>query len=208
MNEIINLACAGVLSFAAEDPVSSQDREVVKRKKSLSNEICNVETFLQVNPCDVLCISEHWAAINRPVDIMSIEGYTESTHYSRDIHIHGGVAVYIEYDICFSELEEIRDVSQQLCCECCAVKKTLQNSITLIIASVYRYPGCSVYDFLKRFEIILNRLHNKFRKCNTVICDDFDINIPENNLDVKKFVHLLFSFGFNTAIKTPTRYIC
>nr|CAI5827097.1 unnamed protein product [Callosobruchus analis] len=86
---------------------------------------------------------------------MSIEGFTLSTHYSRDIHIHGGVAIYIKKDVCFSELDEIRDLSQELCCECCAVNYENWHS---------------VYDAVD--------VEAKFKEFNSIITYYFEMSFP------------------------------
>lgn len=78
----------------------------------------------------------------------------------------------------------------------------------LIIICMYRIPDCkksNPYIFLKRFEILLDKLRLKAAKKKIVIAGDFNINVLKKDSITTEFYRILNCYDYTAHVKEPTR---
>ena len=67
--------------------------------QSLLNKVDEIEVFSKVENVDIICITEHWLK-NKNVCDVNIPSYKICSHFSRNVHIHGGSLILCKDFIC------------------------------------------------------------------------------------------------------------
>ena len=149
---------------------------------------------------DIICISETWLCKDLEQNRI-IDGYT-SFFSNRDERIGGGVAIYIEK----SKVKEITQLPQTLnCTQSICIECKLNNSVSIIVAEIYRPPNLNQKVFTDELEQFLDSLPvmNK----SIFVCGDFNFDLLDmaNNSATQDFFNTLASSGFWPLISRATR---
>ena len=172
----------------------------------ITNKIPEIEVLLHEEKPDILCISEHWIA-NGNADAVQVEGYKLCSFYGRSNKIHGGVMILAKHNVICEDIHEIQKINIEQVFECCACKYKLNDSSYFIILCVYTSPNPGhIDDFLHCLYTCLEYLQKPGKKCNIVLCGDFNIDTLQKNKHRDNFLEILDSFNITLTIKEPTRY--
>ena len=124
------------------------------------------------------------------------------THYSRENHLKGGVAIYVRDDLeNFSEALMIQHFSIELICEVAAINLKMDKSITTIIG---------VYRTKNNLEIGLEVVHNvleiiQTHKRQVILMGDINIDSLNKKHDTTLLTETLSSHNIYRLDLPPTR---
>lgn len=149
---------------------------------------------------DILCLSETFVKAGSEKNI-SISGYQLATSFSRKKQKRGGVCILYTNDRTFQELTMLKEFSEELVFECCGIEIP---SIKCIVICLYRTPSSNVSEFLKKFEIVINKLKRKI-KYNIIIAGDINIDTLKISHASTELKRILSNNCFKYHIEQPTR---
>jgi hypothetical protein len=78
------------------------------------------------------------------------------------------------------------------------------NIDKLCILTIYRSPKGDFTNFLKRLDLILQKIYNN--KCNIIICGDVNVNYLIDNNGRSQLDAVLHSYNLAGIFKFPTRF--
>lgn len=168
--------------------------------QSLRNKYNELEAFLldSGKDYDAICLSEHWLFPQEIINF-TFNNHIVASHFSRSIHIHGGVLILLKSSLQFLPLVNINDLSIEMQCEICAVEVVRYN---LILITIYRQPKGDM-------DVLLNILHQAFNlispKRDIILCGDFNVQFGTNHRDCFTICDFLESNGFERMIHENTR---
>ena len=148
----------------------------------------------------LLCLTEHHL---RDYEITNahIEGYNLASKYCRKSRRQGGVSIFIQEALSYTNIE-LAKFCNDFDIEVCAVK--LQSStFKIYVLCVYRSPTGNISYFLSALESILNQLYNN--STNIIMCGDININYLDNTNNKQLLDALLASYGLQSIVTFPTR---
>ena len=173
--------------------------------RSLETNLTNLEALVanfKQTP-DIIAVTETWLNENN-VDSIVLEGYN-SFHIVREPRKHGGVALFIRDHLNCEKIEEFSYLNQLI--EICTVKVII-NDISYTIAVVYR-PS-NKYEQIKEFRKELSPIlkHPIFKKSNSIITGDFNIDllIHGEHQETNEYLNMLQTFNFTPLITRATRF--
>ena len=150
---------------------------------------------------NILCFSEHWLTDNE-IKQLKIPNYTIISHFSRQFHGHGGVAVAAIDCLAdrFFPRDDLKSLSVEMNCEICAIQS---ETLKVIVITVYRPPSGNYEIF---FDIMQHTL-DQVTKLNysLFINGDFNINFANVNSFTLGLTDLIHSYGLKILIKSNTR---
>lgn len=169
----------------------------------ISNKIGELELFLE-DGCDVFCVSEHWSGL-RDIESVGLTGFCLVDHYSRQMHKHGGVAIFVRNNITemSSGIEAVRDISVDFHFEC-VVSRIHLPGVKLLVAAIYRSDKGNFSIFLDKLNETLDILQ-KYNGHRIVLCGDFNVNFLAPSGDLRALCDLLATYDIKITIKEPTR---
>jgi exonuclease III len=143
----------------------------------------------------VLCFSEHRIKDmerNSPY----IPSYKLGATYSRSILKCGGVCIYVEENIEYSNINLTQYCKEQDL-EITALKLTFIKRKFIILCG-YRSPSGDFQYFIKNLDYILSLL----QKVNTkiILCGDFNINYTENSQTKLQLEYLLETYNLKDSL--------
>ena len=173
--------------------------------RSLPSNLPHLEVLLAslAPPPDVIVLSETWLTpINK--DIIIINGYY-SYSIARSQNAHGGVSIYIKQNIESCLLEKFTYINDDI--EICSTSIEVLNR-SFIICAIYR-PH-SKRERVNEFRNQLCEILSKplFKKSNTIIIGDININLLEHNnhRPTNDFINMLQTYNYIPLITRPTRF--
>ncbi|KAK9687362.1 hypothetical protein QE152_g36505 [Popillia japonica] len=167
----------------------------------LNNSVEELQAFLADIPCDVVCITEHWMSEDQ-IKFAILENCNLVSHFCRDLHKHGGSAIYVSKKHNAEKLEEINKLSRLNVFECCGAE-IFVNKRKVVVLCVYRPPSSDVSEFILHFE---NALTVSLQLSSFVfIAGDFNVNILEQSASERYFTDVLDSCSFKITITEPSR---
>lgn len=153
---------------------------------------------------NVLCLSEHWCVFDEVLSL-KLAGYRLVDHFSRQVHKHGGVALYCMSHLEMQSVPEIKQYSMEFHFECAAGKASF-GDMQFVILVLYRSPTSGDTGvFIDQLEKVISILSNKYKSSHIIICGDFNYNflVPSHSLNT--LLDLLDSYNLQPSIKEPTR---
>lgn len=167
--------------------------------QSLLSKVDEIQIFSQVENVDIICITEHWLQSKNVCDI-NIPGYKICSHFSRNVHIHGGSLILCRDCICNDAIEILKIKKKSVEChiEMCGI---IYNNIAIIC--VYRPPNGELDIF---FENVTAAVEMVMKRTQLVIlCGDFNIDYVKDSLAKQTLCDILSSFELNITTCDPTR---
>jgi len=152
------------------------------------------------NSLQIICITEHHL-IDKELEGITLHTYTLGAKFHRRIHQWGGVCIFIQNNIHYTNINMDR-YSIEKDIEICAVKLYIL-SCTIIIITVYRSPTCNIAYFLNNLEAALKQIYSN--TVDTILCGDFNINYLNDNQNKQALNSLLTSYSLYSVIDFPTR---
>ena len=125
----------------------------------------------------VLCISEHHLGESE-LQVTHLANYSLWASYCRKTFLKGGFSIFVYRNLKYNNLN-IDEYNINTDIEACAIQ--LDSTFNkLCILAIYRSPNGDFTNFLKRLDMILQKLYNN--KYNIVICGDVNVNyLMDNN---------------------------
>ena len=136
-----------------------------------------------------------------------MDSYKIATYFNRQNHIHGGALIYVKNDIETKQLNDIKELSEEMHIECCAISFNVNDNKYCII-NIYRPPNGNINTFIYRLTLILNNCFSCFK--NVIICGDMNIDHlnlkknPEKEKEKNLFIDLLNSYELSFKNNEPT----
>ncbi|KAK9881227.1 hypothetical protein WA026_015340 [Henosepilachna vigintioctopunctata] len=98
--------------------------------QGITNKIEALENLTSHLKTDVICLSEHWLHEGNK-GLYQMENRRLASGYNRQQHQHGGVCLYIDEGILYSKISEIKNFSNEMTNEVCAIYLSEQNLVVL-----------------------------------------------------------------------------
>lgn len=168
----------------------------------MKNKFHLIEALTEEIDFTTLCFSETWISTAK-TDLLSLEGYTLASHFSRTNREGGGVCILVKDQIQFIELEEIKMLSVEYIVELCAIEFVSLNTVLIVIY----WPDSKreVATFNTQLDKLFKLLTTKYLKKNIVIGGDLNIDFLSNSTETRNLTNLFKSHNFYQNIKEPTR---
>ena len=159
------------------------------------NELC-----LQSTP-HVLALTETWLK-NHSSSLLEIGNYKLYIK-NREMHQHGGLAIYVRNDFEVKVRDDIR-VNREMVFESMVLELQCLNFKCFMIV-VYRPPSYNIDEFSSLLEEQLDKLPISTRPC--FICGDFnlDLRTVNSNLRAREFLNTMLGYGLQPSINICTR---
>lgn len=135
---------------------------------------------------------------------MLVPGYVLKTHYSREDHRKGGVAIYVKKNFeHIADTVEITQYSQEFVCELALLKLRISRNKSMYIMGTYRSPDRNLDEALDIISSVLN--DKELDKTPLIIMGD--INVDRLKLDRKtaKVEEMLAHHNIKRIALPPTR---
>lgn len=172
--------------------------------QSLFNKISILEAFFHENQSfTILCLSEHWFCEDEMYFYKKINDFLLCDVFCRNIHIHGGVCIYVKSDVKFKTINFVKESAVELQCEIVGVDF---YNIKTIVLSIYRSPDGDLDCFLNILNNILVKIMNKYINHTVVLCGDFNVEFRANDTRCDIIHNFFYSFGLNITNYNITRY--
>ena len=155
------------------------------------------EAFLNANPYDVVCFSEHFLR-KAEVDSLSINGYNVGSFYARSVLWHGGVLILCKHNLSFIEKTDVSSLLVERVCELAAVELTEFHTV---IVTIYRSPISDFKEFLSVFNTVLIYLSKNSNNRKVIITGDFNVKFFSGERDWFGLKDLLTSFDFIPTVR-------
>ena len=173
--------------------------------RGLHTNLIQIEALLselEYSP-NIIAFSETWLTTNDR-DHCKIDGYN-SYHITREDKIHGGVSIFVQNQYNSEFIEKLSYISEHI--EICTISLNINNSL-YNIACIYR-PH-SKLEKIKEFRREISPLlkSNQFKRSNTILIGDFNINLLQHSehQETNEFLNLMQTFNYIPLITRPTRF--
>lgn len=173
--------------------------------RSLRNKQPLIEVLLGslVKTPDILVFTESWLTRNNK-DSIILNGYY-SFNITRERKLGGGVSIYVKQSIDASLLEEYTFINSEI--EICSIALKIHNE-PYVVSAIYR-PRAK-HEHIKEFESELIKVfnNNTFKKSNTIIIGDININLLQHvyHTPTNDFLNFMQTYNFLPIITRPTRF--
>ena len=168
-------------------------------KQSQLNELINrLEKSLDLHAL-VLC--ETWLTPETK-NLLKVNGYSY-TGTERIGKKGGGVGFLIKNNIISRERTDLKIEAEHM--EHCIVELKCRCK-NILLVSIYRPPNTSVSDFIKEYDLLLNKLNN-IKDYDIVVGMDHNLDFLKSNNHriTQKFIELNLDLNFLPCITRPTR---
>jgi hypothetical protein len=119
----------------------------------------------------ILCLSEHHLRESE-LQLTQLTNYSLGASYCRKTFFKGGVSIFVYRNLKYNTIN-INEYNLDKDIEACAIQ--LDSTFNkLCILAIYRSPRGDFTNFLKRLDLILQKLYNN--KYNIVICGVVNVN--------------------------------
>jgi len=145
--------------------------------RGLGNKFNELYCHLHHDLPHILCLSEHHPSESE-LQLIHLTNYSLVANYCRKTFLKGGVSIFVYRNLKYSTIN-IHEYNIDKDIEACAIQ--LDSTFDkLCILTIYRSPRGDFTNFLKRLDLILQKLYNN--KYNIVICGDVNVNyLVDNN---------------------------
>ena len=167
------------------------------------DEMSSIISSLKHQP-DIIAISESFLDSNS-VSHFSLPNYL-GYHSTRDVQKRGGVSIFIRDYLGAADLiEDFSYVHAEI--EICTIRLKIGKT-AYTISAIYRprYKHSHVIEFKDKLSEILN--HDDFKKSNTILVGDFNINLLEHatHANTGEFLNSIQALNYIPLISRPTRF--
>ncbi|KAH9640311.1 hypothetical protein HF086_001663 [Spodoptera exigua] len=149
---------------------------------------------------DFICLTETFIK-SGDEENLKINAFKLVSTFSRKDQKRGGVCILIRQNIEYERIEWLENMTLEKHFEICGVRLKKYN---INLLCVYRTPNSDLNIFLRKIQILLNKLHDKEHYKN-IICGDFNIDILNNTKHKNEFINILYNYNFKPYITQPTR---
>lgn len=165
--------------------------------QGLRNKQHEINSFLQDNRYNVICINEHWLKSDE-LDNYTIENFSKVSSFCRSAFRRGGTAIFVSDE--FSSCKPL--IFDALC-----VERDIEIAGVLLnktqVLTVYRSP-------LGDFEVFLNKLNDTLSKLDLnkdiILTGDFNVHFHLETGDSIRLCSLCETFGLRRVNFEATRY--
>lgn len=166
----------------------------------ITNKIDQLLLFLEDNPYDIICFSEHW--LNEvTLKLTHILNYNLISFFCRKDTVHGGTSIYIRDSVVASPIN-LEPFCREIDAEFCGI---LLEKTDVVVFCLYRSCLGNFQAFLSAFEEALNYVVTLSNKI--VILGDFNVNFkmsyPNNTL--ADLINLMSTYELEVTISDFTR---
>ena len=173
-------------------------RSIVKN----GNEMASFIASLHHQP-DIIAVSESFLDSNS-ISNFYLPNYI-GFHSVRDNQKRGGVSIFTRDYLNADLIEEFSFIHPEI--EICTIKIKI-GSTNYTVAAIYRprFKYTKIKEFTEKINLILN--HNCFKKSNTILIGDFNINLLEHDThsDTGDYLRNLQALNYIPLISRPTRF--
>jgi exonuclease III len=149
----------------------------------------------------ILCLSEHHLSESK-LQLIHLTNYSLGANYCRKNFLKGGVSICVYRNLKYKTLN-ICEYNTDKVTEACGIQ--LDSTFNkLCILALYRSPSGDFTIFLKRLDLILQKLYNN--KCNIFTCGDVNVNYLTNNNHNSQRDTVFHSYNLAGIVEFPTRY--
>jgi len=152
------------------------------------------------NSPQIISITEHHP-IDEELEGITLHPYTLGAKFCRQMHKCGGVCIFIQDNIHFTNINMDR-YSIEKVIEICFVKLRILSCIIVII-TVYTSPSGNIAYFLSNLEAALNQIYSN--TVDIILCGDFNVNYLSDNQNKQARNPLLTSYSLYSVIDFPMR---
>ena len=146
--------------------------------QGLTNKTKALEILAHHQNVDIICVSEHWFC-DENATLYNLQNYTNTSCYTRQEYIHGGVCIFTRNSIQASEIKLLCNNSTEVDCEMAGVY--LQQH-SFIIIPVYRSPNGNFDNFLQTIESTLTQITALYKhNVRIIIAGDFNAHFHNYN---------------------------
>ena len=158
-----------------------------------NNKIDDLTIYLQMNPIDVLCITEHRLDCNE-TETIHLPNCNLNAKFCRTKLKKGGVCIFTHKTIHCTSIN-LNNFFKEQDLEVCAIELHIQSYKICIVC---RSPSGDFIYFLNRIEKILNKIYNNSK--DIILCGDFNVNCHINSSFKKSMDSLLTSYGISSVV--------
>lgn len=169
--------------------------------QSIVNKVNEAELLVETEQPCILCVSEHWCSVDS-IQSISLTNYKLASSFVRELHIHGGVMIFVRDGFNFGNVDYIDKQSMEMHIEVCSIVFTVSN-IKYFLLNVYRPPSGCIHAFVNSLSFILKSVYDKYNY--VIICGDFNIDYLSDSLERKLLLDLIDSFNLFCQNNKPTR---
>lgn len=161
-----------------------------------------MEAFLDsTNPLQILCFTEHWCKDN---EVISIEGFSAVSSFSRSDTTHGGSCIFSQDSVRFEEEKDIKNLSIENHVEC---SSAFNRELKLIVICIYRPPNGNFNLFTEVLTNILDTCTRKYNTFKIILCGDFNVDFSIDSMTKKLFLDVTASYDLMPTIDSYTRVV-
>lgn len=172
--------------------------------QSLINKIDVMDAFLDSDPVDFACLTEHWLGGSGMAGVR-LSGYNVVSYYCRSNYSNGGVVIFVNKRICsfVKPLLGLDRFCTDKIFEVCGALLGLCDKKVCILC-IYRSPDGVVDSFLERLDLLLDFVCTK--QCNNIIlCGDLNIDRLTPTAATNALMDILAAFNVVPLVNEPTR---
>ena len=181
--------------------------------RSLVNKWDTIKAQFMSKNLHVLGLSETWLNNKLPDNLFNLSSefiltrndrkWTDNT--TTEPKKGGGVALYINVNLKFSDTEFSRWNTSNIDIESQWITIKLPNSKTILIGNIYRPPQGNVEKFTQVLDEYFNEID--FSKFEIFLMGDMNIDLLDKQAEAgKKLINTIKPYGLCQLIKNPTRY--
>ena len=128
--------------------------------------------------------------------------YSLGANYCRKTFLKGGVSIFVYRNLKYNTIN-IEEYNIDKDNEACAIQMDSTFN-KLCILTIYRSTRGDFTNFLKRLDLILQKLYNN--KYNIIICGDVNVNYLMDNNRRSQLDAFLHSYNIMGTVEFPTRF--
>ena len=148
----------------------------------------------------IICLTEHHMHLFEYRHI-SMAGYTTGAQFCRTLHDKGGVIIYVQNNLKFTNID-LNDYCKEKDFETCAIKLTA-NSLDFCIITIYRSPTGNFNYFLQNLDKVLQLVYTP--ALHIIVCGDINVNYSVENEHKCQIDNLLLMYNLTALVNFPTR---
>ncbi|XP_039276094.1 uncharacterized protein LOC120349666 [Nilaparvata lugens] len=201
---LVSVSCLGLLSLSRREPPPLQVKTNVKLSIGYINVQCLrtklnlVDLFACSYAISILCISEHWLKSEEIPFYSSIGDLVLANSFCRTVHGHGGVAIYVNKELNFKELN-LQAFCREFVIEITGIVLTHHSTIVLVVY----HTGNELEEFLSRLDDCLAYIANF--SMQIIVSGDFNSHFNYSLPAQYRLENLLRSLNLYFCNRLPTR---
>ena len=154
----------------------------------------------ELNNFDVLCFSETWLT-NDNLQCYELANYSHVPSIRNNRN--GGTSIFIRNNIDYTVREDIKsEMWLDYAFEVTAIEINFGKK-GFLVACLYRTPDSSINEFLKHFDLLLEKAISENKLL--LVGGDFNIDLSKTNTKSQEFLNTIVTNNFTHLIDLPTR---